>query len=302
MSQRTNQISIIIPTFQSPQLDQTLQAIAQLDELNLVKEVLVVGQQDAIEIPTLPGFRYIEVNENPTPARNRNAGARAAKSEWVCFTDSDCQPNKSWIREIHRSIQPDRVAIAGAVCIPRETPYWGVCDHLLAFEFQTVEIAQPGYVPYAATLNFCIRKDIFLALGGFDESFTTAGGEDRDFGWRLEKAGYTIENVPSALVLHKHLRHNLATAWQHIYHYGCVTAQFRLKHAKKNPKKWYFYRRMAYVPIIGETAGVLRAISRNLGRPLRQPSYRRLLKFIPGITLLDIAHTLGTIQTLRSMR
>lgn len=303
MSQIKTQISIVIPTYQSPQLDQTLQAIAGLQDLNYVQEVLVVGQQDPFEIPTLPGFRYIEVEEAPTPARNRNIGVQAARSEWVCFTDSDCRPNPNWLRQIRKAIEiEDRVAVAGAVCIPDKMPYWGICDHLLGFGLQTVEIAQPGKIPYAATLNFSIRRDVFLTLGGFDEKFTTAGGEDRDFGWQLKQAGYTIEYVPAAQVLHDHIRKDFVSAWQHIYHYGCVTAHFRQKYAETNPRKWQIFKSLASIPIIGEIAGLIRVALRNLMRIIQQPAYRRLAKYMPGITILDVAHTLGTIQTLRSIQ
>jgi GT2 family glycosyltransferase len=180
--------------------------------------------------------------------------------------------------------------------------YWGICSHLFGFEYQASELARPDEIPYAATLNFCIRRDRFLALGGFDEDFRTAGGEDRDFGWQLEQAGYSIMNAPTARVLHNHTRQDFPSAWKHAYHYGCAAAQFRLKYAESNNRKWHTYRKIALIPAIGETAGVLRSFFRNLARIITQPGYLKQAKFIPGIFILDIAHSIGTIHTLRSFQ
>src|SRR4051794_17995699 len=42
----------------------------------------------------------------------------------------------------------------------------------------------------------------FLAIGGFDEDFHQAGGEDMEFAWRFQRNGLRAVFLPEALVLH----------------------------------------------------------------------------------------------------
>jgi cellulose synthase/poly-beta-1,6-N-acetylglucosamine synthase-like glycosyltransferase len=51
--------------------------------------------------------------------------------------------------------------------------------------------------------NLSVRREVFEAVGGFDEdTFTIVGGEDVDFCLRLRDAGYTIATAPDAVAFH----------------------------------------------------------------------------------------------------
>lgn len=293
-------LSLIIPVYQSDTLQDTLQAIAMQSALDRVAEIIVVGKQTFTPRSDLPQLMYISVTENPIPAHNRNIGAGYVTSDWICFIDSDCLPDIHWIEHIFNALTPDTVALAGAVDIPPNMSYWGQCDHLLGFEKQAKGIANQPYINYAATLNFCIRRDIFFSLGGFNVSFTSAGGEDREFGWRLEQAGYKIRFIQDAIVIHNHPRSSFQSAWQHIYHYGQVTAQFRLLHNRESGNKWLFSKQIAKIPGIGELAGIARIFIRSLLRFFRYPLLGKYLQYEPGMAVLDIAHTWGMIGTIRA--
>ncbi len=49
-----------------------------------------------------------------------------------------------------------------------------------------------------------IRKETFFSIGGFDEAFLSAGGEDDDFGYRLRAKAVELIYVPEATVVHAH--------------------------------------------------------------------------------------------------
>lgn len=49
----------------------------------------------------------------------------------------------------------------------------------------------------------CIRRDKVLAIGGFDEDYTSYGLEDDDFAMRLRKSGIKYQWVPEVLVQHQ---------------------------------------------------------------------------------------------------
>jgi GT2 family glycosyltransferase len=59
---------------------------------------------------------------------------------------------------------------------------------------------------YFTSNNFFISRDNMEKLEGFDTAFTGWGGEDIDFGLRLEKAGIKIKNAADAITYHYHKR------------------------------------------------------------------------------------------------
>lgn len=291
-------ISVVIPTYHSDSLQDTLDAIADQTAYDQIQEIIVTGQQEESGFAELPKIRFINVVDRPTPARNRNIGAIEATSEWVCFTDSDCIPAPDWIEQLQRAIVTGEVAVGGGVSVPSDIGYWGLCDHLLAFQGQLADRDSGRALKSAATLNFCIQRRLFMALGGFDESFSEAAGEDLDFCWRLREAGQTIAFAPKAVVCHNHPRRDLYSAWRHLYRYGEATCQVRVNRGVS--MTWRVGSPVAKLPVIGELAGLLRVGLRALQRVLTRPSLLRHWWTLPGITVLDAAHTLGMISAIRS--
>ena len=292
-------ISIVIPTFQSTSIQDTLAAISSQTALDQVAEVIVAGQQTNLDCSVLSQLIYVEVSEKPTPARNRNAGARQASGDWILFTDSDCLPSSDWVERMLNSFRPRVSTYAGSVDIPDGISYWGRCDHLVGFSQQAAGIARKEMLNYAATLNFCISRQLFLDMNGFDEHFETPGGEDRELCWRLKRAGEEILFVPQAGVVHNHTRLDFRSAWVHNYHYGQATSHFRLRHYQDSSLVWKAGRKVAAVPILGEVAGLLRVLSRSILRPVQQPGLIGMFSYWPGMLLLDSAHSSGMIRSIR---
>jgi GT2 family glycosyltransferase len=83
-------------------------------------------------------------------------------------------------------------------------------------------------LPFAATANLVIRRDVFEAVGPFDPGLKTAG-EDADWCWRAAELGHAIEYVPDATVLHRH-RADLRGMLRQAYHYGLGNADLFAKH------------------------------------------------------------------------
>lgn len=291
-------ISVIIPTYHSESLRDTLVAIVEQQAFDKIHEIIVVGQQESTGFAELPKVRFISVAERPTPARNRNIGAIEAVGEWLCFTDSDCIPEPDWIDQIRCTIVTGRAAVGGAVAVPSEIGYWGLCDHLLAFQGQLADGNSDRELNFAATLNFCIRRELFITLGGFDESFTEAAGEDLDFCWRLREAGYAIVFAPEAVVCHNHSRRDFVSTWRHLYRYGEALSQFRLR--RGGSAAWHIAGPLIKLPLIGELAGFTRVGLRAFLRVADRPRLLRHWWALPGMAVLDCAHTLGIISATRT--
>ena len=131
-------------------------------------------------IAAMRGCRVIAV-EKRVIAAARNAGARAARGEFLAFVDADAQVHPDTFVEIDRALADPRV-VAGATGARLER--WSIG---IAFTYAMI-------VPIVLVtgmdtgVTFC-RKEDFEAIGGYDESRLVA--EDVAFLWALRRLGQT---------------------------------------------------------------------------------------------------------------
>jgi glycosyltransferase involved in cell wall biosynthesis len=136
------------------------------------------------------------------PAAARNAGARAARFDLIAFTDADCSPEQGWLRGLVAGLGADDAGVGGDLVAASQGLVQDVVSEI-SFN-QAASAASP--LPYLATANLLVRRTDFEAVGGFDEAFPVAGGEDNDFCWRLARAGRRLRHVPGATCRHDHPR------------------------------------------------------------------------------------------------
>jgi hypothetical protein len=72
-------------------------------------------------------------------------------------------------------------------------------------------------------LNFCagaflVRREAFIALGGFDERFQGWGGEDDAMALKLRRSGHALGRVADSTVLHLWHPHEQATTFQQTHY------------------------------------------------------------------------------------
>ncbi len=130
------------------------------------------------------------------PAAARNAGWRAAAAPLIAFTDDDCEPTPSWLEALLGMASASPGAIVQGVTgpIPREA-------ELLSRPFTRTR-SIPGPNPWFATCNIAYPRELLERLGGFDELFPEALGEDTDLGWRALEIGARVEFAGHAVVHH----------------------------------------------------------------------------------------------------
>lgn len=139
-------------------------------------------------------------------AAARNAGVAASGGRLIAFFDDDQLAEKNWLIELWR-LQ----IVSGAACAggPRALLFEEQPAKALPHTTRLIlgEIAVDGNVRQyerdglLCTGNMMLKRSVFNALGGFNESLLQ-GGEDTDLFRRMRGAGHECWYTPAALVHH----------------------------------------------------------------------------------------------------
>ena len=161
-----------------------------------------------------PHARVIEAPGGAGAAHVRNAGVRAARGDFIAFCDADDVADPDWLSAIAR------VATSADIVAGRHD-YDRVNQPLVRSWHKDRPADRPpdvyGFLPFASSSNAGIWRDVFEALGGFDEG--TASGEDVDLCWRAQLASFTLAFAADAVV-HFRYRPTLAGLAAQYYKYG----------------------------------------------------------------------------------
>ncbi|MEM6823873.1 MAG: glycosyltransferase [Pseudomonadota bacterium] len=215
--------SVVVPSYNRPrQLEACLEALCRQEGIDY--EVIVVddGSPDPLQpICARFGERVTCIRqENAGPAAARNRGATEARAEFVAFTDDDCRPRPDWLASLVAAHggRPG-VLVGGRVenGLPRDpfaTASQDLCDYLYDY-FD----ADSGEMPFFTSNNIGMTREGFLRLGGFDETFPLAAGEDRDLGLRWRDTGGQMIYSEAAIIDHFHAM-TLQKFWRQHSNYG----------------------------------------------------------------------------------
>jgi glycosyltransferase involved in cell wall biosynthesis len=140
--------------------------------------------------------RVIALAENGGPARARNAGARAARADALCFVDADFMLSPAALENAFQRLRRESAVAGGyspeAVDATFAQRYFALWKH-----YSRMHPAPPAYVSFPAGNCFGIRRDLYERVGGFDESYRGADVEDFVLGHRIAAAGGRIAFDPS---------------------------------------------------------------------------------------------------------
>jgi GT2 family glycosyltransferase len=290
-------VSVVVCSYNgSRTLRETLNALGQLDYPRY--EVIVVddGSTDATpEIAREFPVRLVK-SENRGLSHARNLGMRAAQGEILVYVDDDAYPDPLWLRYLVQTFRSTRHAAVGGpnICPPTDcetaqcvshSP--GGPNHVLLSDSVAEHI--PG-------CNMAFRRDVLLAMGGFDDRFRIAG-DDVDVCWRLHDRGDTIGFHPAAMVWH-HSRNTVRGYLRQQYNYGRAEAMLEAKWPSKyNSAGHPRWEGRVYGPGQHEALGTRRAVvyhgiwGTNLFQSLymRPPGLLRSLPLLPEWYLLIAA-------------
>ena len=197
-------ISIIIPVHNGG--DNFRQCLSSLKQFAPEgTEIIVVADGDTDGSGDLAEAFGIQVLRLPIaggPAKARNCGAKAAQGEILFFVDADVMVAADTIEQVKLILaqETDLVAAIGSYDdSPGATNFLSQYKNL--FHHYTHQTGNEEAYTFWGACG-AIRRDIFLAIGGFDECYRLPCVEDIELGYRLKEAGYRIRLCKTIKVKH----------------------------------------------------------------------------------------------------
>ena len=217
---RSGVVSVILVNFRGA--DDTLEAIANLSTIDWPQdrlEIVVVenasGDESAERIrAAAPHVRLVVSPTNEGFAGGCNRGVAASSGEFVALLNNDARPDAGWVRAAIDCFAdaPDIGAVASRVLdwdgqlvdyIGAAMTWYGMGYKPFTSERPPKVPAQRSDVLFGTGSAMFVRREVWDALGGFDESYFMFF-EDVDLGWRLNLAGWRFVYEPTSLAYHKH--------------------------------------------------------------------------------------------------
>lgn len=167
--------------------------------------------------PRLPAdLRVIDASDAASASVARNVGVQAARAGFLLHCDADDVVGDGWIGCMWEAAQ-EADLVGGRLGYDRlNTPDLVACvNQTAAYELPSTH----EFLPYAPSSNVGYWRYVFDDVDGWDTSFAGVGGEDVDFCWRAQLAGFRLVYVPSAIV-HYRLRASLAGMLRQHHAYG----------------------------------------------------------------------------------
>lgn len=191
-------ISIILPVYnQANTIQQCLETLVA--QTYAPKEIIVVndGSVDQtmarlMEYPKIKSIRILDIANSGRSAA-RNIGAQESRGSIIAFAEGDAEYDPTYLAEGLKFFTDPKI---GAAYVQHQAYHRN--GWIAEAVWLEREILFKGYKPFSA---WFYRKDIFTALGGFDESLDCA--EDQDLARRLRMVGWQIGFEPRVLWWHR---------------------------------------------------------------------------------------------------
>ena len=294
MSQKL--ISVVIPNLNSPVIAKTLAALHR-QNFDLSRcEVLVVGLDEPKQVVSDELVQFISTGKAQSAAKNRNLGIARACGEILCFTDADCEPHQDWLQRISGYFEQTDVQVVGGSISFQDDSYWSTCDNLSWF-YNFLSSSAKGKRQHLPTCNLAVHRQVIQQIGGMDESFPVAAGEDTEWTTRMRQAGISLFFDPDLVVTHLARRSTWRLLWSHGYRYGQFSLKIRqgeVGDAGRAGLYAYLPRSRVWLLLLAPVI----ATFITLRIVLLQPGWNTV-KAIPGIWLSKLAWCLGASHSLR---
>ena len=197
------ELSVVVPSRDRPLRLRWLLNALEDQQADFDWEVIVAHNsrgpetQALLDSHPLPGLRHLRGPDGAGPAALRNLGWRQARADVVVFTDDDCRPPEDWLAGALAAARRHPGAIVQGQTQP-DPDELGILHH--APYARSQQIVPPHVM--AQTCNIAYPRAVLEAVGGFDETFPSAAGEDTDLALRARAGGTAYVAAPEVLTYH----------------------------------------------------------------------------------------------------
>jgi len=280
--------SVVIPTRNRPQaVEQCLAALAEQTLPPGFFEVIVVDDSSEPALALDPArwssrFALKLIHQKNTgPAGARNRGVAEARGEFLVFTDDDCLPTPTWLEMIIASLRANPDALVGG------STFNGLKKDLFAETSQLIlEMVyghfnrNPANSYFFASNNIALRRDHYLASGGFDADFDSPAAEDREFcdRWRMQCRPLVWEKT--ALIEHRHAQSLCGFLRLH-WRYGLGAFLYQAKRKERASGS------------MAEDLGFHRSLPKAVRVALSDCPFGRKLQLLSALLLWQLANAMG---------
>lgn len=169
-------------------------------------EVIVVDDGSTDDTAARAGKYPVRIlrKSNGGPASARNLGVREAHGDVILFIDSDCVPQPTWLKSMTEPFGNGEISGVKGIYTTRQKSLVARFVQL-EFEERYMMLAGNSCIDFVDSYSAAFRKDDFLSVGGFDESFPKADNEDVDLSYKLARSGCKMVFRPEGVV--EHLQH-----------------------------------------------------------------------------------------------
>lgn len=210
------QASVIIVNYNGQQyLQQCLTSLLRDErtdyEIILVDNASTDGSAAFVE-QAFPQVRVIRNEANLGFGQGSNVGARQARGRYLAFLNPDTVAEPGWLQALIAALEADPQAglATSKILLLADPQRINTCGNEVHFTGLTLcrgigldrsAFADLEEVSAVSGAAFVIRRELFEALGGFDQTFFLYM-EETDLSWRARLAGYRCICVPASVVFH----------------------------------------------------------------------------------------------------
>jgi len=207
-----NSVSAVIVSHNEGELlratvDSFLGCSTQPDELVVVDDRATDGSTDFLD-DDYEGVVLLRASEQLGISRARNHGARHSKGDVIVFSDAHVEVSDNWLPPLLAALADAEVGeVAPGVGYLDGRPGigygFGWASPSLEMAWRYESATETHDVPFICGCFLAIRREVFEAVGGFDEGMYRWGFEDSELSLRLWLAGYRCQSAPASFIRHQ---------------------------------------------------------------------------------------------------
>lgn len=211
-----NKLAVIIPVFNGERfIEYAVQSIAlqtlQPSEIIVINDGSTDSTDEILKSLNIDNLKIIE-QENAGVAHARNNGVKESQSDILVFMDVDDYWHSQKLElQINALNEGNYKLVYTSVTRVSEAetaiPEHGLISNNIATVTKSISVETIIYKPHLTTSSVMVKRDVYEAVGGFDESFKTA--EDQVFYMDIANE-YKIGCIELPLTYKRYVKNSLS--------------------------------------------------------------------------------------------